>query len=81
MSVQMEQMILADGLTLESRLPHLRCGLARFVVRGLRELHLAVGLDPLPGNPYHAQVWGIGNNKRLRRVLADLAEIIREPQP
>jgi hypothetical protein len=74
-------MILADGLTLESRLPHLQCGIVRLVVGDLRNMHLVVGLDPLPDNPYHAQVWGIGSNKRVRRNLAEIAEIVREPQP
>ena len=81
MSVQVEQLIVADGLTIESRLPHPRCGMARLVVRDLRNLHLTVGLDPLPDNPYQAEVWGIGNNKRIRRTLAEQAQIVREPRP
>ena len=81
MSVEMERLVLAGGLTLADRLQHSRCGVARLVVGDLRNLHLAVGLDPLPNNPYHAQVWGIRNSRRIRRELAHLAEIIIEPRP
>jgi hypothetical protein len=81
MSVEVERLILTAGSTLEDRLPHDRFGIARLLVSDLRDLHLAVGSDPLPENPYHAQVWGIGNNRRIRRHLAHLAEIIMEPKP
>jgi hypothetical protein len=81
MSVEVERLILTAGLTLEKRLPYYRCGIARLLVGDLRDLHLAVGLDPLPENPYHCQVWGIGNNRRIRRELARLAEMIVEPKP
>ena len=80
MSVEVERLILSAGFTLEDRLPHDRCGIARLVVGDLRDLHLAVGSDPLSENPYHAQVWGIRNSRRIRRELAHLAEIVIEPK-
>jgi len=69
MSVDIEEWMKADGLDPLHYVadPH---GAVRLRVGDLRQQTLQVGWDPLPGNPHHGGVWGIGNgSKRKRRVL------------
>ena len=45
--------------------------LVRLQAGRLRALGCLVGTDNLPNNPYHAQVWGVGNKSRRIRKAAE----------
>ena len=77
MSVDLERLMLAAGLTSEHRLPGPRWGIARIFTGAARGLGLRVGSDPLPDNPHHGAVWGIGYNKSIKRKLLAGAQWIR----
>jgi hypothetical protein len=56
-----------------------------FRVGQLRGLGLKVGFDPLvekppfPANPFHGEVWGIGNSRGPKNELRKIAEWFVEP--
>jgi hypothetical protein len=77
MSVDIEQSMVAAGLAREARLPNPRWGIARLLAGNMRQLGLQVGSDSLPENPHHGAVWGIGRNRRLRKVICGQAEYLR----
>lgn len=53
-------------------------GAARLIVGPVRKENMKVGREPIPGNLYHCNVWGI-QTKKQRRLLAEMAVIIKEP--
>jgi hypothetical protein len=69
MSVDMEDWILADGLSTLHYLKDPTHGAVRISVRSLRSLGLRVGWDPDSGHRHHGAVWGI-NSTRRRRIAA-----------
>ena len=56
-----------------------------FRVGDLRALGLTVGFDPLeekppyPANPFHGEVWGIGNSRGPKNKLRRIAEWFVDP--
>lgn len=48
-------------------------GAVRFAAGALRSEGLQIGYDPVPGNPYHGEVWG-SFTKTLQKKLLNLAE-------
>lgn len=77
MSVNQERPMQAAGLPPTHFLPDQAFGLARLITGPLRGLGLLVGATPLDGNPYHAEVWGIG--KAAQKRMAEIAMIVKAP--
>lgn len=53
-------------------------GAVRINVGQLRAQGFKVGYDPLPDNPHHCAVWGIGNGSSRKRRVQKLAITIRK---
>jgi hypothetical protein len=76
MSVDIEEWMLEDGLESTHYVTDLAHGAVRLNVGELRELGLTVGWDPLPENPHHGAVWGIGNGSKRKQRISKLATVI-----
>src|SRR5262249_8765703 len=58
LSVDLEQLILADGVNpIEHVNKSQALGALAFRVSSFRDRHFQVGFDPMPGNDYHGGVW------------------------
>ena len=65
MSVDVGQSMAAAGLAAFERTPR-GFGAVEIDVGDARSLQLQVGTDPLPGNPFHGQIWGVKSSKRAK---------------
>lgn len=78
MSVDIEEWMIADGLDPLHYVTDETHGARRLNVGDLRADGFQVGWDPLPGNPHHGAVWGIGNGSKRKRKVANRAVCIRK---
>src|SRR5438874_455042 len=78
MSVDIEDWMTADGLAALHYVVDAAHGAVRLNVGNLRGMGFRVGWDPVPENPHHGAVWGIGNGSRRRRRIAENAETVRK---
>jgi hypothetical protein len=78
MSVDIEEWMAADGLEPLHYVADETHGAVRLNVAALRPLGFQVGWDPLPENPHHGAVWGIGNGSARKRRIAREARTIRK---
>jgi hypothetical protein len=78
MSVDIEEWVVADGLASLHYVDDETHGAVRINVGTLRATGFQVGWDPLPENPHHGAVWGIGNGSRRKRRIAQMAQTIRK---
>ena len=85
MSVDLEALMIADGLPNNARIPtEDGCGAVRLISGEVRGLGLRVGSDPIPangnngGNPYHGAVWGIRGRKSIKNRLLRMCTWIRK---
>jgi hypothetical protein len=68
MSVDIEEWMMAEGLTTLHYLTDTSHGAKRIKVGDLRALGLQVGWAPEPDNRHHALVWGISSSSRRKKV-------------
>ena len=80
MSVDIEEWMIADGLDPLHYLPDPMHGATRISVGELRNRGFKVGWDPLPENPHHGGVWGIGNGSKRKRKIAEIAVSLRKAE-
>jgi hypothetical protein len=80
MSVDIEDWMIAAGLPPLHYVSDATHGAVRLNVGELRAKGFQVGWDPLPENPHHGAVWGIGNGSKRRRRVAALATTIQKTQ-
>jgi len=74
MSVDLERPMRDAGLNSLARLPNSDFGAVRLLAGDMRGLGHKVGRNPLPDNPYHGEVWGIGKGKNAKkRILVKVA--------
>jgi hypothetical protein len=78
MSVDIEEWVLAANLDALHYIRDPSYGATRLNVGALRKAGFKVGWDPLPHNPHHGAVWGIGNGSKRKRRVAKLATTIRK---
>lgn len=78
MSVDIEEWVVGAGLTALNYVAAESYGAVRINVGALRAAGFQVGWDPIPGNPHHGAVWGIGNGSKRKRRIAALAQTIRK---
>ncbi len=77
MSVDIEEWMTADGLSLLHYVVDPAQGATRLPVSELRKLGLKIGWDPDGGHNHHGLVWGLGGPKQRKRV-AKLAVTLRK---
>jgi hypothetical protein len=77
MSVDIEEWMVADGLSSLHYVTDPTQGAARINVGELRKLGLKVGWDPDGGHNHHGAVWGLSGSKK-RRQVAKLAATLRK---
>lgn len=77
MSVDIEELMVADGLDPLAHITDSSFGAVRITVGELRALGMKVGWDPIEGNRHHGEVWGISNSRRRRKVAA-IATTVRK---
>ena len=78
MSVDLEQLIIEAGQDARNYVTTPRwTGSVKFDAGALRKLKLQVGFDPLPQNPCHGEVWGLGKEhpRSLLTIAAWFVEI------
>jgi hypothetical protein len=80
MSVDIEEWMIADGLTALHYVTEPTDGAVRISVVALRTLGFQVGWDPDGGHPHHGLVWGIGNGSKRKRRIANIAQTIKKAQ-
>ncbi len=79
MSVDLERLIVEDGLNPLGRLPGPDFGAVRLVAGEMRALGHKVGRNPLPDNPYHGEVWNIARGRAARRRIMDRMVWLKKP--
>jgi len=79
MSVDLERLMIEDGLDSLSRLPTTDFGAVRFEARILRDNGHMVGSDALPENPYHASVWHPSKGKRQKERMMGWITWLKKP--
>lgn len=79
MSVDLEQRLLNDGKDSLAMLPDPGFGAVRLIAGHMRELQCQIGSDPLPNNPYHGEVWGIGKGRSTKMRIMDRMQWLRKP--
>jgi hypothetical protein len=80
MSVDHEEWLIADHLTALNYVTDLRDGATRLTVGELRALGFQVGWDPLPENPHHCAVWGIGNGSKRKKRIHKIGKTVRKAE-
>jgi len=74
MSVDLEALLVAAGVAVLINVPSGDdWGAMRLPVGSVRAEGLRIGSDPLPHNPYHGAVWGIGNRNGVKKRLLRMA--------
>ena len=78
MSVDIEEWLLAAGLSALHYITEPSHGAVRINVKKLRDAGFTVGWDPDGGHPQHGAVWGIGNGSTRRRQIAKMAVSVKK---
>lgn len=78
MSVDIEEWMTSEGLDVLHYVVDESHGAVRLNIGALRAEGFQVGWDPLPTNPHHGAVWGIGNGSKRKRKVARLAQTVRK---
>ena len=79
MSVDLERPMIEAGLDNQSMLPNADFGALRLIAGEMRELGHKVGRNPQSDNPYHGEVWGIGQGRSAKKRIMDKAVWIKKP--
>jgi hypothetical protein len=80
MSVDIEEWMIADGLTRLHYLASSVEGAVRIRVGDLRQRGYQVGWDPDGGHPHHGSVWGNFNGSKNKRRVKALAQTIKKAE-
>lgn len=80
MSVDIEEWMIADGLSQLHYLMNPLEGAVRIRVGDLRQRGYQVGWDPDGGHPHHGSVWGNFNGSKNKRRLRALSVTIKKTE-
>jgi len=79
MSVDLERPMIEAGLDPLAMLPNPDFGAVRLIAGEMRELGHKVGRNPLPQNPYHGEVWGIGPGRGAKKRIMERSVWLKKP--